>query len=127
MPFYARVCGWTLTSLGDTDEFRYSTFGHSDEPAGGIYDARAALPDGVPSHWSLYLGVPDVADAAARVIELGGTVVREPWDSEFGTFSQVADPTGALFYLGEAAQGPETSATNPTQSREGSARSDVED
>jgi hypothetical protein len=102
--FYETVFGWTLQPLSETEEFRYSTFGHGDTFIGGIYDAQAALPEGVPSHWQLYLGVPDVAAAAARVTELGGTVLREPWESEYGTFAQVTDPLGAMFMLSSVEQ-----------------------
>jgi hypothetical protein len=31
--------------------------------------------------------------------ELGGTVIRDPWDSEFGRFAQVNDPLGGMFLL----------------------------
>lgn len=97
--FYRKVFGWTLRPLGDSDEFRYRTFGHGDVMPGGIYDADEWLPDGVPSHWQVYFGVPDAAAAAARVSELGGTMLREPWTSDYGTFAQVTDPTGAMFLL----------------------------
>lgn len=100
LPFYGAVFDWKPQSLKDTDEFRYSTFGTPRNLCGGVYDANGVLPEGVPSHWQLYLGVPDVQVAADRAKELGGTVVREPWVSEFGTFAQIADPTGAMFQLG---------------------------
>lgn len=99
VPFYQEVFGLALTPLSDTDEFRYSTFGPSDGFTGGIYDSDTYLPPGVPSHWLVYFGVSDVADATSRVTELGGAVQREPWVTEFGTFSQVNDPTGATFLL----------------------------
>jgi uncharacterized protein len=97
--FYRDVFGWQLQPLGNADEFRYSTFGHDDVMPGGIYDAEDWLPPGVPSHWQVYFGVSDIAAAAARVPSLGGTVLREPWTSEYGTFAQVTDPAGAMFLL----------------------------
>ncbi|MCU1442482.1 MAG: putative glyoxalase family protein [Cryobacterium sp.] len=96
--FYENVFGWELQPLSDTAEFRYSTFGPGGM-IGGIYDGAASLSGNEPSNWSVYFGVPDVAGAAARVAQLGGTVLREPWDSEYGTFSQVSDPEGAVFLL----------------------------
>lgn len=102
--FYEKVFDWKLKPLSDTEEFRYSTFGGADDMAGGIFDAKASLPPETPSHWQLYLGVPDVAAAAARVTELGGTVLWEPWDTEYGTFAQVTDPTGAMFMLSSVEQ-----------------------
>ncbi|TFD48978.1 VOC family protein [Cryobacterium frigoriphilum] len=103
LSFYQAVFGWTPVPLSDAMEFRYSTFGGEGTMAGGVYDAHATLPEGVPSHWQLYLGVADVPAAALRVVELGGSILREPWDSEFGVFAQVADPTGASFQLGGVA------------------------
>ena len=99
LDFYTRVFGWKPVVLSDTDDFRYSTIGEGTMVA-GVFDAEDHLPDSTPSHWQLYLGVPDVHAAAATVKELGGTVIREPWTAEFGTFSLVTDPTGALFVLG---------------------------
>ena len=102
--FYTRVFDWKTTVLGDTADFRYITFGDADAPAGGVFDADGMLPPGVPSHWVVYFGIDDVQAASDRVIGLGGTVVRDPWDSEFGRFSQVTDPSGGLFFLSEIAQ-----------------------
>lgn len=103
--FYGKVFGWSMQVLGDTADFRYVTFGDPDAPAGGVYDADGMLPEGVPSHWVVYFGVAEAAAASARVVELGGTVVRDPWDSEFGRFAQATDPLGGLFFLHETGSG----------------------
>lgn len=100
LDFYTQVFGWTPAVLSDTEDFRYSTVGAGDDMVAGVFDAAEHLPDSVPSHWQLYLGVPDVHATVATVTELGGTVIREPWSAEFGTFALVTDPTGALFVLG---------------------------
>ncbi|WP_104194168.1 VOC family protein [Cryobacterium sp. M25] len=100
LDFYTEVFGWKPVVLSDTEDFRYSTIGAEGEMVTGVFDAAEHLPDSVPSHWQLYLGVPDVHAAVTTVTELGGTVVREPWTAEFGTFALVTDPTGALFVLG---------------------------
>jgi predicted enzyme related to lactoylglutathione lyase len=103
--FYTRVFGWKTQVLGDTADFRYVTFGDPAAPAGGVYDADGMLPEGVPSHWVVYFGVADAAAASQRVVDLGGTVVRDPWDSEFGRFAQVTDPLGGLFFLHQVRTG----------------------
>ncbi len=104
--FYSEVFGWKPAVLSDTEEFRYVTFGPApDNPVGGVYDAAAVLPPGMPSSWLVYFGVDDVDASAARVSELGGTVVREPWDSEFGRFCQVTDSTGGFFVLSSVMAG----------------------
>ncbi|CAM5511386.1 VOC family protein [Leifsonia shinshuensis] len=99
--FYTRVFDWQTKVLGDTADFRYLTFGDPESPSGGVYDADGMLPPDVPSHWVVYFGVQDAAAAVARVVELGGTAIRDPWDSEFGRFAQVTDPLGGLFFLQE--------------------------
>ncbi|WP_104089409.1 VOC family protein [Cryobacterium sp. N19] len=104
--FHEEVFGWTPIPLSDTTDFRYSTFGHDESMTGGVYDADAMLPPGVPSNWQVYLGVADVRASAARATELGGAVLREPWDSDFGTFAQIADATGAVFLLGQVEPSP---------------------
>jgi len=103
--FYTRVFGWKTHVLGDTADFRYATFGDPASPSGGVYDANGMLPEGVPSHWVIYFGVADAAAASQRVSELGGSVIRDPWDSEFGRFAQVTDPLGGLFFLHEVGSG----------------------
>lgn len=108
--FYTSVFGWHTEILGDTADFRYATFGPEGAPTGGIYDADKVLPDGVPSHWTIYFGVDDADAACARVLELGGTVIRDPWDSEFGRFAQVNDPLGGMFLLHHIGSGGAPSA-----------------
>ncbi|MBC7441786.1 MAG: VOC family protein [Ramlibacter sp.] len=112
--FYQSVFDWKPVVLSDTDEFRYSTVGPEGDVVTGIFDASAHLPPEVTSHWQLYLGVNDVKAAALRVAELGGTVLHDPWESEFGTFARVADPTGAVFVLGSVDR-PSVDQQSPDQ------------
>jgi hypothetical protein len=49
--------------------------------------------------------VDDIDAACARVVELGGSVIRDPWDSEFGRFAQVDDPLGGMFLLQHVGSG----------------------
>jgi len=64
----------------------------------GIAGATDMLPDGVPPHWLTIFAVDDADSAAAKVGELGGSVVMEPMDAEgVGRFAIVTDPQGATF------------------------------
>jgi uncharacterized protein len=45
----------------------------------------------------VYFAVDDADRAAARVGELGGSVMMGPTDIEPGRFAVVADPAGAVF------------------------------
>ena len=54
---------------------------------------------GIPPHWSIFFGATDVDASAAKVKELGGSVVVEPFDIPVGRMAVVADPQGATFNL----------------------------
>jgi predicted enzyme related to lactoylglutathione lyase len=97
--FYRDVFGWDTHVAGDTPEFRYTTLGEGDSMAAGIMDAAAFLPDGVPSHWSVYFSVADADASIATAIGLGGAVVQPPENTPYGRLATLTDPTGAYFKL----------------------------
>src|ERR1700694_5967537 len=76
LPFYVQVFGWTLTTLEDSDQFRYSTASLGGDPFAGVMDASAILPEDVPSFWQFYIGVGDVDASLARAKKLAGSLVR---------------------------------------------------
>jgi predicted enzyme related to lactoylglutathione lyase len=49
--------------------------------------------------WLLYFGVTDTDESAERITHLGGTLLDEPTDSDFGRLVHATDPTGALFTI----------------------------
>lgn len=61
--------------------------------------ADSGMPAEVPAHWLVYFVAEDVDALAARVLELGGSVMLEPHDYPGGKFAVVADPVGASFGL----------------------------
>jgi predicted enzyme related to lactoylglutathione lyase len=99
LDFYRNVFHWETTTVGDSDEFRYSTLQDpgSDEPLAGIMDASAFLPEGTPPYWALYWEVADADAALATVQGLGGSVVQAAEDTPYGRIATVADPAGAVF------------------------------
>ena len=54
--FYRDVFGWSPQTLSDEKDFRYTGFGAFEAPRAGIMDASAFLPEGVPAHWSVWMG-----------------------------------------------------------------------
>ena len=96
VPFYEKVFGGRLTSIGDTDAFRMAVFGHPDTAYAGIYDAaRSDLT--TRSQWIPHFAVGD-ADAAASVVSAnGGRLIDGPMDTPRGRVSHATDSTGALF------------------------------
>jgi hypothetical protein len=99
--FYRSVFRWDTNTIGDTDEFRYTTMRDpgSDGELAGIMDASAFLPAGAPSHWSIYWEVDDADAAIAKVKALGGAVVVNFEDTPYGRLATVSDPAGAQFKL----------------------------
>jgi hypothetical protein len=97
--FYRDVFKWDTHVVSDTPEFRYTTQGEGEDQLAGIMDASAYLPEGSPASWSIYFRVDDADAALARVVELGGTIVRPAEDTPYGRLATAADPTGVPFRL----------------------------
>lgn len=94
--FYAALLGWEATEL-DMDGSPYTMFSNDGRSNGGVWDASDTLGDDAPSHWMTWFLVDDVSATAATVIELGGTVAREPNETGGLISSVVRDPSGAAF------------------------------
>jgi predicted enzyme related to lactoylglutathione lyase len=100
VPFYKSVFGWTAEAVGDTPEFRYTVLADMPDGEGaGIADASQWLPEGVPSHWSVYFAVDDAAKALDRIATLGGSTVMPADETPYGVLATASDATGALFRL----------------------------
>jgi predicted enzyme related to lactoylglutathione lyase len=97
--FYQDVFHWDTHVAMDTPGFRYTTLGKDEAGLAGIMDAKAFLPEGVPSHWSVYFGTDDADAALAKIVELGGAVVMPAEDTPYGRLATATDPTGAQFKL----------------------------
>ena len=70
--FYRSVFGWRTEQISDTDEFRYTTAWFGDQQLLGVMDGAKFLPDGVPSHWAIYLGAEDVDKTLQVITDNGG-------------------------------------------------------
>jgi predicted enzyme related to lactoylglutathione lyase len=115
--FYGAVFGWTTMTLpagimwtlpgyGDHLEERSPGLRKQMQQMGapdGFIDVVAALApiaerdSNTPSHWGVTFAVDDVEATAAKVRELGGTVVSEPKDAPWSRTATVDDPQGARF------------------------------
>jgi hypothetical protein len=96
--FYVQAFGWTLHTVGDSDEFRYSTLGKDEDALAGVMDASGLL-DGARSAWSVYFAVADTDATVRDAEEAGGSVVRAPEDTPYGRMAELADPQGATFKI----------------------------
>ncbi len=97
--FYAHVFGWDYEVTSDQDDFRYLTAKVDGVEVAGLMDSARILPDAVPSHWAVYLGVDGVDAAQAVAEDHGATVLVGAQDTPFGRIADLLDPTGAPFKL----------------------------
>jgi uncharacterized protein len=98
--FYAALLGWTAEDL----QPGYTAF-HYDGAfvAGAIELSTEMQTAGSPPAWTTYVRVDEVAVTAARVTELGGTLLGEVFDiPEAGRGVAFADRQGAVLLAWEA-------------------------
>ena len=110
--FYETVVGWTTSPFAGAAH-PYTMFTRSgDVPVGGVM----TKPDEVkaPPFWAMYVGVPNLEEAASHIKELGGSAHTEVIEvPNVGRMQMMMDPQGAAFYIYEPAsaeQRPEAAA-----------------
>lgn len=90
--FYASVFGYTYGDVADLPD-PYAMFKVDDAVVGGL-----GVTDATP-HWQTYFEVASTDDASAKVVELGGTVLRPAENTPYGRIAAVADNQGIGFSL----------------------------
>ena len=98
--FYSGVVGWQAQDSG-MPGVEYTLLKVGDAGTAGMMALPAELKAmGVPPGWRGYVAVDDVDASEARLLELGGRVLRPASDIPgVGRFASVADPQGADFLL----------------------------
>jgi len=94
--FYQAVFGYGYQDMSG-EGFKYATPTVGDHEVGGIGEYPEGTPAEIPAAWATYFAVTDTDAAAAKVTELGGSVVRPPEDTPYGRIAVVADDQGAVF------------------------------
>lgn len=95
--FYAKVLGVEIADMEMEGGPRYRTIKIKGEDQAGLMDAGSFLPEGVPSHWTVYYGVDDTDRIVALAQDLGGSVLSPAEDTPFGRMATLSDPMGATF------------------------------
>ena len=97
--FYGEVFGWGANDspMGASTYTEWTLSGSS--VAGMMLMEGDMWPPELPAHWMVYFAVADTDASAARVRELGGTVIVPPTDIPPGRFAVCADPQGATFSI----------------------------
>ena len=94
--FYAAVFDLDPRQAPDGD---HVTLHQGGRPLAGIEGVGDALPHDTGARWTTYFAVADTDAAARRAGELGGRVLRGPWDARNGRVAEIADPQGAVFRI----------------------------
>lgn len=94
--FYTEVFGYSYGDMSG-DGFNYATTDLNGQAVGGIGELPAEVSADTPAHWMTYFAVADTDLTVARVKDLGGTVLREPFDTSQGRIAVLADNQGAAF------------------------------
>jgi uncharacterized protein len=95
--FYRQVFGWDAE---DTMPSGIAGTHYMCTLRGRDVAAVASRPEGAPpvTAWTTYIWVANASETIAKVIDAGGSVVKEPFDSlDRGRIAIVADPSGATF------------------------------
>jgi len=99
--FYTKLFSWDYVDNPVGPDMVYTMLKRDGRNAAALYKL---MPDmvsqGVPPNWMSYVLVENADQSAAKVTELGGTVLKGPFDvSTVGRMAVIQDPTGAVFAL----------------------------
>lgn len=97
--FYSALLGWECSASTVPGAGEYTEYGVGGTRYGGILPMSAEWGE-MPSHWSIYVLVPDVDACVARATALGGRACVPPFDVPgVGRLARIDDPTGAGLYV----------------------------
>lgn len=108
--FYGGLFGWqSLAIESPMGPYIFQRLGERD--VAGLHALMSEqAAHGVPPNWLTYISVESADAAAAKVAELGGTVIAPPFEvMEHGRMAVVQDPQGAVFALWQ----PKAPGNNP--------------
>jgi len=78
----------------------YTVWALEGRPVGGVVPIPAEMPARVPAHWAVYFMVEDADATVAKLTELGGMVVKAPFDVPgVGRMAMVHGPAHESFAL----------------------------
>jgi predicted enzyme related to lactoylglutathione lyase len=97
--FYRGLFGWEMDDEDTGAGAVYTMCRIDGDAVCGLFEMSDDMrADGVPSNWTSYVSVTDAEAAAGRADELGGAVVRQPFDVPgAGRVAVLKDPFGAVF------------------------------
>ena len=96
LPFYEKLLGVQAVAMPMGPDYVYTMFQVGDQQVGGSTPPQM---EGVPNLWAVWFSVDSADASAARITELGGSLLVEPTDMPVGRMVVARDPQGAVFNL----------------------------
>jgi uncharacterized protein len=102
--FYTQLFGWDFTDNPMGPGMVYTMLKLDGKDVGALYQMPPEMKSqGIPPNWLSYVSVVKADDSASKAKELGGTLMKEPFDVfDVGRMAVVQDPTGAVFAIWQA-------------------------
>ncbi len=101
--FYTDLFAWSAEEDPMDESPPYIRFQMRGLDVAAMYQIEPGQPNAVSDIWGAYISVDDVDAAAARAVELGGSIVTPPFDvMSAGRLAILKDPQGAVFSLWQA-------------------------
>lgn len=97
--FYGKLFDWKLEDMPGGDG-TYTMISVGEGTGGGLM--KHPIP-GASSTWLAYVQVANVEESTSKAKSLGATVLKDKTEvKDFGWFSIITDPTGAVLGLWES-------------------------
>jgi predicted enzyme related to lactoylglutathione lyase len=112
--FYTKLFDWSFNDSPLPPEMGgvYTTLTKDDKKVGAMYQLGPHTGD-LPPHWMLYVAVNSADEAVAKVSQLGGEAMCQPFDvMDFGRMAFFKDPTGAILSVWEPKTHPGADLVN---------------
>lgn len=102
--FYTELFGWTFSDSPVGPGMVYTMLKLDGKDVGALYKMPEEMTSqGIPPNWLSYASVTNADESAAKAKELGGTLMKEPFDvMDVGRMAVIQDPTGAVFAIWQA-------------------------
>ncbi len=96
--FYSQLFGWGVKHSAAGAPMEYTEFSVNGQPSIGMMPKPAQMPAHIPPYWLPYFQVANADASAAKVNELGGSIMVPPQDiPNTGRCAVASDPQGAMF------------------------------
>jgi predicted enzyme related to lactoylglutathione lyase len=103
LDFYRGLFGWEAQTTPLPGGGTYTMLSTKGASVGAAFDMNPALGGHLPPHWNSYVEVENVDAQVARVKELGGSILKEPFDvMGVGRMAVLRDPTGGMLSMWQA-------------------------